>query len=166
VGYRYYQSFKVPVAYEFGYGLSYTQFEYSNLRLGSETFDGELTVSVDITNAGSVAGREAVQIYVSAPGKEMEKPVQELAAFKKTRLLNPGETETLSFVIKSPDIASFDESASSWSVEAGRYVIRVGASSERIMETAEFSVAEKINAGSVSRSLIPQQEIQRLSVNR
>jgi len=166
VGYRYYQSFKVPVAYEFGYGLSYTQFEYSNLSLGSETFDGELTVSVDVTNAGSVAGKEAVQLYVSAPGKEMEKPVQELAAFKKTRLLEPGETETLTFVITASDIASFDETASSWSVEAGRYALMVGASSEKIMETADFSVAEKMNAGSVSRSLLPQQEINRLSVNR
>jgi beta-glucosidase len=69
-------------------------------------------------------------------------------------------------VITASDIASFDETASSWSVEAGRYALMVGASSEKIMETADFSVAEKMNAGSVSRSLLPQQEINRLSVNR
>ena len=73
VGYRYFNTFDVPVAYEFGYGKSYTTFEYSNLKLSDNEFDGKITVSIDVKNAGSVAGKEVVQVYASAPGKELEK---------------------------------------------------------------------------------------------
>jgi beta-glucosidase len=113
VGYRYYTTFNVPVAYEFGYGLSYTSFEYSNLKLSSSDFNGELTATVEVKNIGSVAGREVVQVYVSAPNGKLEKPEEALVAFGKTKLLQPGEAETLSFKIKTKDIASFDEATSS-----------------------------------------------------
>ena len=101
VGYRYYNTFKVPVAYEFGYGLSYTTFDYSNLKLASTNFSGKLTFTVDVKNTGSVAGREAVQIYVGSPSGKLKKPEETLAAYAKTKLLNPGESQTISFTIET-----------------------------------------------------------------
>ena len=96
VGYRYYDSFNVAPSYEFGYGLSYTKFEYSNLNVGANESQ-KLALSVDITNTGDTAGREVVQLYISAPSEKMEKPEKELKGFAKTKLLAPGETETVTF---------------------------------------------------------------------
>ena len=165
VGYRYYNTFDVPVAYEFGYGLSYTGFEYGNLALSTEDFNGELTVSVDVKNTGSVAGREVVQLYVSAPQVKLQKPEEELTAFGKTKMLAPGESETLSFTIKTADLASFDEASSGWIVEAGTYIVKVGASSAKILQTAEFSIASDMQAGTVSNVLAPDREFKKLSKN-
>jgi beta-glucosidase len=163
VGYRYYNTFKVPVAYEFGYGLSYTKFDYSNLKLVSPNFSGKLTFTVDIKNTGSVAGREAVQIYVGSPSGKMKKPEETLAAYAKTKLLNPGESQTLSFTIETKDFASFDEATSSWIAEAGNYALKVGASSLNIKQTANFKIAKEINAGKVTKALAPSREINKLT---
>ena len=162
VGYRYYNTFKVPVAYEFGYGLSYTTFDYSNLKLAGNNFSGKLTFSVDVKNTGSVAGREAVQIYIGSPSAKMKKPEETLAAYAKTRLLNPGESQTLSFTIETKDFASFDEATSSWIAEAGNYTLKVGASSLNIKQTANFKIAKDMNAGKVTKSLTPSREINKL----
>ncbi|MGD9929402.1 MAG: glycoside hydrolase family 3 N-terminal domain-containing protein [Mangrovibacterium sp.] len=166
VGYRYYNTFGVPVAYEFGYGLSYTNFEYANLQLGSTTFDGMLTASVEVKNTGSFAGREVVQVYASAPNGKLEKPEATLVAFGKTHLLQPGETETLSFTIAASDLASFDEAASAWIVEPGSYALKVGASSLKIHQTASFEVDSEMNVGQVSKALAPQRNFDRLSFNK
>ena len=163
VGYRYYNTFDVPVSYEFGYGLSYTNFEYSNLQLSTTRFDGSLTATVDITNAGSVAGREVVQVYVSAPDGKLEKPEEELTAFGKTKVLQSGETETLSFAISAEDIASFEEATSSWIVEPGTYTLKAGASSLKINVTSDFEVGSEIAAGKVTKALTPNREINTLS---
>ncbi len=163
VGYRYYNTFDVPVSYEFGYGKSYTTFEYSNLQLGSTTFDGSLTVAIDVTNTGSVAGREVVEVYVSAPDVKLEKPEEELTAFDKTKLLQPGETETLSFTISAEDIASFDEATTSWIVEAGTYTLKVGASALKVNANAEFEVGSEISAGKVTKALTPNRNFDMLS---
>ena len=162
VGYRYYNTFKVPVAYEFGYGLSYTTFDYSNLKLAGNNFSGKLTFSVDVKNTGSVAGREAVQIYIGSPSVKMKKPEETLAAYAKTRLLNPGESQTLSFTIETKDFASFDEATSSWIAEAGNYTLKVGASSLIIKQTANFKIAKDMNAGKVTKALTPSREINKL----
>ena len=87
VGYRYYNTFDVPVAYEFGYGLSYAQFEYDNIQISSKKFKNKLTVSVDTKNTGEVAGREVVQVYLSAPAGKLDKPEEELAAFGKNQTI-------------------------------------------------------------------------------
>ncbi len=165
IGYRYYNTFDVPVSYEFGYGLSYTEFEYSNLQIVSGKFDGTLKFSVEVKNTGDVAGKEAVQVYISAPGKEMDKPAMELVTFGKTRLLDPGDSQVMEFEISTANIASFDEESSSWIAEAGDYILKVGASSLKIMGTGEFTLAKTMNAGTVSRSLLPEREINRLFVN-
>lgn len=165
VGYRYYNTFDVPVAYEFGYGLSYTNFGFSNFKISDTEFDGSLTATVDVTNTGSVAGREVAQIYVSAPDVKLEKPEEELKAFGKTKLLQPGETETLSFTISSKDIASFDESRSSWIIEPGAYTIKAGTSCLNIQSNANFNVPSEIVVETVNKAMAPPREIDTLSKN-
>lgn len=160
VGYRYYNTFDVPVAYEFGYGLSYTQFEYSNIQISSKKFKNKLTVSMDIKNTGEVAGREVVQVYLSAPAGKLDKPEEELAAFGKTKLLEPGETQTLSFVINKIDLASFDTDASAWVADVGNYTVKVGASSKDIKQTIIFELGKELIVKQVNKALTPQREMQ------
>jgi len=163
VGYRYYNTFGKEVAYEFGYGLSYTRFAYSNLKLSTDEFEDSIRVSVDVENAGSVAGREVVQIYLSAPAAKLEKPREELAAFAKTRLLEPGQSQTLTFELNARDLTSFDTASSSWLAEAGDYTVKAGASSKDIRQTASFRLGEDIVVKKVNRALSPEREIKTLS---
>ena len=163
VGYRYYNTFDVSVAYEFGYGLSYTDFEYSNLKLSTDEFKDNISVSIDVVNSGSVAGREVVQVYLSAPSTKLEKPSFELADFGKTKELAPGESQTLTFTIDPMDLCSFDEAATAWVAEAGTYKVLIGASSRKIKETVEFTLAEDRVEKVVTKALTPNREINKLS---
>ena len=124
VGYRYYTTKNVPVSYPFGYGLSYTSFKYGK-PVVSKDAQGNLTLTVEVKNTGKVAGKEVVQVYVSAPGKDMDKPARELKGFAKTRELNPGESQTVSIAIPYESLASFNEKDSQWQVEAGTYTVMV-----------------------------------------
>ncbi len=134
VGYRYFDSFEVPVSYPFGYGLSYTTFEYSDAKISEKGDAYEITVNVK--NTGKVEGKEVVELYISAPdNKAANKPVKELKAFAKTKLLSPDESETLTLTVKAADLASFDEAASAWVVAEGEYQFLVGASSQDIKAT-------------------------------
>ncbi len=162
VGYRYYNSFDIEVAYEFGYGLSYTEFTYGNLKLSSDEFDDSIEVSIDIENAGPVAGKEVVQVYLSAPPGKLYKPREELAAFAKTRLLEPGQRQTVTFELSARDLASFDTASSGWIAEAGDYTVKVGASSKNIKMTASFRLGEDIVERKVNRALAPEREINTL----
>src|SRR5215813_2910555 len=99
VGYRYYNTFAVKPAYEFGYGLSYTDFAYKDLTLSSARFHDQVNVSVSVLNSGKTAGKEVVELYVSAPRQKLSKPMSELRAFAKTKLLRPGESQTLTFTL-------------------------------------------------------------------
>ena len=153
VGYRYFDTFNVPVSYPFGYGLSYTTFDYSNM---SSTDNGKsFTFTCTITNNGSKAGKEVVELYISAPGKDMAKPAKELKGFVKTNLLKPGEKQQISFTVNKTDLASFDESSNSWVVESGNYTAQVGASSEDIRQNATFKV-EGETVEKVHQVLTPQ----------
>jgi beta-glucosidase len=163
VGYRYYNTFKVPVAYEFGYGLSYTSFDFSNIKLSSAEFKDPITVSVDVKNTGKVAGREVVQLYRTAPAQKLNKPEEELTAFSKTKSLKPGETQSLNFTVKAQDLASFDEKTSSWIAEAGKYSLKIGNSSSDIKQTGTFNLKSELVTGKVTKALVPQREIKRLA---
>ena len=114
VGYRYYNTFAIETAYEFGFGLSYTNFSYSNLKLSSTSFQDKITVTVDVKNTGKVSGKEVVQLYLSAPAKKLDKPESELKGFEKTKLLQPGESQKITFVLDKRSLSSFNSSTSSW----------------------------------------------------
>ena len=142
VGYRWFDKKQLPVSYPFGYGLSYTIFEYADPAVSN---DGKtITAKVTVKNTGSVAGKEAVQLYVTAPGGTLDKPVRELKAYGKTRELAPGESQELTLTFPTSELASFDEEASAWKMDAGTYLFQFGASSRdiRCTATAEAAAAE------------------------
>ena len=136
VGYRHFVTRNVEVSYPFGFGLSYTTFTYSK-PVVKATADG-FEASVTVTNSGSVAGREAVELYVSAPAGGLEKPARELKAFAKTRLLAPGESQTLTMKVSAYELASFNEATSAWETAAGPYTVCFGASVADIRATALY----------------------------
>ncbi len=156
VGYRYYSSFNVKPAYEFGYGLSYTQFKYSDLTLSSTDFTKPVTATITITNTGKIAGKEAAQLYITAPSGKLNKPVMELKSFGKTNLLKPGQSQKLSFIINPSDLASFNTDATAWIADAGDYTIKVGSSSANIRQTASFSLSKDIVTEKCNKVLVPQ----------
>jgi len=162
VGYRYFNTFNVKPAYAFGYGLSYTDYKYGDLRLSSADFSGRLRATVTVTNTGRVAGKEVVQLYLSAPHHSMDKPAEELKAFGKTRLLQPGESQTLEFTLLPRDLASFSTGQSAWIAEAGEYTVKIGASSEDIRLSKTFRLAESVTAGKVNRALAPKAKVEEL----
>ncbi len=150
VGYRYYSSFDKAVSYPFGYGLSYTNFSYANAAVTENTLDakgaaGSVTLTATITNSGSVAGKEAAQVYISAPEVKLKKPTIELKAFAKTSELSAGSAEKLTFTIPAKILASFDPSSNAWIVEPGTYKAYVSPSSD-VSDVAPvtFTVAKEI----------------------
>lgn len=161
VGYRYFSSFGKPVAYPFGYGLSYTQFEMKKLKAAAK-FNKKLSLSVEVTNVGEVAGKEVVQVYLSAPAKSMDKPALELKAFAKTELLSPKQSQTLSFTLTPESLASFDTARSAWVVEAGTYTVKIGNSVENILQTATFTVPKEIVVQKVADVLKPNKAFDEL----
>ncbi|MCQ2228720.1 MAG: glycoside hydrolase family 3 C-terminal domain-containing protein [Bacteroidales bacterium] len=139
LGYRWFDKQNLEVSYPFGYGLSYTTFEYSDVKVAN---DGKnITVDVTVANTGKVAGKEVVELYASAPAGSIEKPVQELKAYAKTKELAAGESEVVTLVVPVSELASFDVAQSAWVVEAGDYKLNIGASSRDIRATAEVAVA-------------------------
>jgi len=140
VGYRYFDTFKKDVSYPFGFGLSYTSFEYANAKVGKSGSNHMITV--DVKNTGKVSGKEVVQLYVTAPANTtLGKPQKELKAFAKTKELKPGESETVSLVISDNNLASFDESKSAWVTDAGKYKLLVGASSRDIKSSLDLDIS-------------------------
>ena len=124
VGYRYFSTKGLEVSYPFGYGLSYTSFGYSALRVKSS--GSKVSISVTVTNSGSAAGKEAVGVYVSAPAGGLDKPSWELKAFAKTSELQPGESEIVRMEIPASWLASYDEAAGCWKRARGKYRLRIG----------------------------------------
>ncbi|MFB9079355.1 beta-glucosidase [Flavobacterium procerum] len=152
VGYRYFNTFNIKPSYEFGFGKSYTSFEYTDVKLSSSSFKDKLTVSVTVKNTGKVSGKEVVQVYLAAPSKSIDKPKEELKAFAKTKELKAGESQTLTLTLSPKDLASFLENKSAWIAEAGEYNVLVGASSSDIKKTAKFSVAKEITVEKVKKA--------------
>ena len=160
VGYRFFDTFQRAVAYPFGYGLSYTTFQYQKPVVKVQ--GDAITLSITVSNTGSVAGKEVVQVYVSAPRGHIEKPVHELKAFAKTRQLQPGESQTLTMQLQRRDLASFDENGCRWLTEAGIYTFSFAANSREVRATATAKVGEYTEE--VNNVMAPQQELKRLSI--
>ena len=152
VGYRYFDTFNKEVSYPFGFGLSYTSFQYAQpkVKVGSDV----ITAQVTVKNTGDVAGKEVVQLYVTAPKGQLEKPAQELKAFAKTRELQPGESQTLTMEVPVRMLASFDEAGSQWLTEAGNYTFKMGSNSRDIRCTTTAKVAKYTEK--VSNALAPK----------
>ncbi len=156
VGYRYFDSFEVPVSYPFGYGLSYTTFEYSDAKIAQKNDLYDVTVTVK--NTGNFEGKEVVELYISAPdNKTANKPSKELKAYAKTKLLKPGENETITLTLKAEDLASFDEAASAWVVTEGEYQFLIGASSQDIKATLKANA--KNQQTKVNNVMKPEKEL-------
>ena len=141
VGYRYYDTKQMPVRFPFGYGLSYTDFRYANLRVSRDSFTAAegVTVSVDVTNIGDRAGKEVVQLYVSDKTGSTIRPAHELKGFCKLAL-EPGETKTATFTLDKRAFAWYDVEQGDWYAANGTYVIEVGRSSRQIEYTAEVHI--------------------------
>ena len=155
VGYRYFDTFGKKVAYPFGYGLSYTTFEYGKPTV--KEYGDKIEVSVSVKNTGKVAGKEVVQVYVTAAKGSYEKPAKELKTFAKTDLLKAGQSQTLKMTINKRDLASFDEAGSQWKVDAGVYTFKVGANVEDIKGQATLNI--KGYTEKVSDVLKPQHKL-------
>ena len=140
VGYRYFNTQNKEVSYPFGYGLSYTTFSYTHPSV-KKTADG-FTATVTVRNTGSVAGKEAVQLYVAAPEGGLTKPAQELKSFAKTRELKPGESQTLTMKVTNYDLASYNEKTQSWESAAGTYTLRFAASVEDVKATTTYRLSK------------------------
>lgn len=134
VGYRHFDKENIPVSYPFGFGLSYTTFEMDSLQVA--TRGDALEVYLRVRNTGEAQGKEVVQVYVSKPDSHIDRPVQELKAFGKTRLLAPGESKQMLFTLPVADLRYWNEEAAAWILDPGIYEIRVGASSRDIRQTA------------------------------
>ena len=155
VGYRYFDSFDVPVSYPFGYGLSYTTFEYSDAKIAQKNDIYDITVT--IKNTGSHEGKEVVELYVAAPdSKAANKPAKELKAYAKTKNLKPGEVQSLTLSITADQLASFDEAASAWVVAEGEYQFLVAASAQDIKATLTAPVKnQQVKANDVMKPQAP-----------
>jgi len=162
VGYRYYDTFDVSPAYEFGYGLSYTRFDYSDITIAA---NGGFSITVTVTNAGAVAGREVIQLYVTAPEGNLVKPAKELKGFSKTSELPPGASETVTFELSSNDLASFHDDRAAWISEGGEYLVSVGASSRDIRSAASFILEKEVVVADNLIDLSPDTNPKRLPLS-
>ena len=133
VGYRYYQTAGVPVAFPFGYGLSYTSFAYSDLKVTADS------VTLTVTNTGARDGAEIVQVYIAKPGAEIFRPAQELKAFARVPLA-AGESRTVMLPLDDKAFRYWNTRTDGWEIEGGRYEVRVGASSADIRLTANVDI--------------------------
>ena len=163
VGYRFFQTADVAVSYPFGYGKSYTTFEYSK-PVVKATADG-FTATITVKNTGSVAGKEAVQLYVTAPAGGLEKPAFELKGFAKTKTLAPGEAQTLTINVDKYTLASFNEAASAWETAAGTYKVMFGANAADIRATGEYRL-KKAESWAVNNVLAPAQPVNEMSIKK
>ncbi|HEY5793056.1 MAG TPA: fibronectin type III-like domain-contianing protein, partial [Chthoniobacterales bacterium] len=132
---------KIEPLFPFGYGLSYTTFDFKNLKLSSPSLDpkGRVQISVDVTNTGKRAGAEVVQLYVRDPKPAVEKAVRELKGFAKVAL-QPGETKTVTLALTPRDFAWFDVAGMQWKATPGSYDLEIGASSRDIRQKASVNL--------------------------
>jgi beta-glucosidase len=152
VGYRYYEKKAVTPLFPFGFGLSYSSFEYSNLRLSTDKLESDqsLSVSVDITNTSARAGQEIVQVYVRDPLASVHRPNKELKNFSKV-MLEPSETKTVTITLARDAFAYWDDLQHAWVAEAGEFEVLVGSSSQDIRARAFFELTQTVVFGGRSQ---------------
>jgi len=163
VGYRYFETFGLLTSFEFGFGLSYTNFEYGEPEISSTIFKDKVSVTFNVTNTGNIPGREIVQLYLTAPARQLEKPERELKRFKKTALLQPGESETITFDLEARSLASFETRRSAWVAEPGSYQIKIGSSSRDIRHDVDFRLEQEMVVETVNKALAPVNAIVEMS---
>ena len=137
VGYRYFDTYKVAPQFAFGHGLSYTTFKYDNLSVTPGIKSA--TVKVRVTNSGSVAGAEVVQVYVKDEQAAVKRPEKELKGFQKV-FLKPGEAKTVTLKLDADAFQYYDESKKQWVLEPGKFDVRVGSSSRDIRLTGNVTL--------------------------
>ena len=166
VGYRYFETFAPDkIVYPFGFGLSYTTFKTKTNKVIAN--DDKVTVTVTVTNTGKVKGKEVVQVYYGAPQGKLGKPVKQLAAFAKTGVLYPGETQKITLSYKTKDMASYDDSGitghdSCYVMEAGDYPIYVGTDSHACNKEAVYKLTETIVVKQLEEVLAPTKPLRRM----
>ena len=156
VGYRYFDTYEIPVQYCFGHGLSYTEFEIASAG-DIQADENALKLSFTVKNVGNAAGKEVVQVYAALPEGGLTKEFRRLAGFEKTGLLQPGDTETVTVTIDAKQLAVFDESQCAWILEAGKYVLLAGNSLEDAGTTAVVT-AQKTIILEKTHAICPLQE--------
>ena len=141
VGYRWHDTKKIPARYPFGHGLSYTTFKYGKPTASAKTIaDGEsLTITIPVTNSGSVEGKEVVQLYIGDESASVVRPLKELKGFEKIDLA-PGEEKTVCFTVKPDDLKFYDDTTGSWKAEPGKFKAYIGSSSTDIRATVPFEL--------------------------
>ncbi len=162
VGYRYFDSFNVTPAYEFGYGKSYTEFDITPVSVKADA--NNVTVTVKVKNTGDTySGKEVAEVYFSAPDGAIEKPYQELAGFAKTDVLAPGESQNLTVTYKTTEMSSYSEDKAAYIMEDGNYVIRVGNSSRNTKAAAVLTLAKDVITEQLSNQLVVDTKFDELS---
>ncbi len=141
-GYRYFDSYGVLPLYPFGFGLSYTSFTIGDFSVSAEGTD--VKVSAIVKNTGKFSGKETLEVYVSAPAGKLDQPYQELKGYAKTSLLAPGASETVTVVIPTERLASYDEEKAAYILEPGQYILRAGTSSRDTHVAGKLTVAEEL----------------------
>jgi beta-glucosidase len=154
VGYRYYDKKEIAPLFPFGFGLSYTSFGYSNLRLSTDSLEPNqsLTVSVDVTNTGKYEGREIVQLYVHDVECSVSRPLKELKGFAKV-MLEPGETKTVTLNLEREALAYWDDAQHAWVAEAGEFEVLIGSSSQEIHARGAFRLTKTVSFGGPSKTV-------------
>ena len=152
VGYRYFDTFNITPAYEFGYGKSYTSFDVEPLTVAAD--ENNVSVTVNVTNTGDTySGKEVVEVYFSAPDGSIEKPYQELAGFAKTDNLAPGESQKLIVTYKTTEMSSYDEAKAAYVMEDGDYIVRVGDSSRNTKVAGVLTLDKDVVTEQLSNQL-------------
>ncbi|MBR3750480.1 MAG: glycoside hydrolase family 3 C-terminal domain-containing protein [Clostridia bacterium] len=158
VGYRYYSTFGVDVAYPFGYGLSYTEFEYKDISLKDN--GDSITVNLTVKNTGKLAGKEVVQLYVSKPETLQEQASIELCGFEKTGSIAPGEAQSISITFNKDELATYCQDTSSWILQDGEYKLAVGKSSAELISAGSFTQYAPKTVSDVENRCVPDEDIQ------
>lgn len=164
VGYRYFDSFGVEPRYAFGYGKSYTDFTVKTEAV--ELVGSDVQLSAAVANTGTCSGKEVVQVYVSCPQSDEAREYQRLAAFGKTRLLAPGESETLTLRFPLSALSGYDEKAAETYLAAGNYIVRVGDSSRNVVPAAKLTLPERVALSRHKNLCGAKEKVQQLKQNK